>query len=90
MRVYQVYSMDTYSLQDYHNRWKAVAAIEQEERKTETLERRWQLLNYGDHFAWIIRIVAMVTWAAAIALGVWLCWRMWQSAKIDSAPGAGS
>ena len=38
--------MDTYSLQDYHNRWKAVAAIEQEERKTETLERRWQLLNY--------------------------------------------
>ena len=38
--------MDTYSLQDFHNRWKAVAFIEQEERKTETLERRWQLLNY--------------------------------------------
>ncbi|MGD9093859.1 MAG: hypothetical protein PVF74_13505 [Anaerolineales bacterium] len=38
--------MDTFSLSDFNNRWKAVAAIEREERKAETINRRWQLLNY--------------------------------------------
>jgi hypothetical protein len=55
-----------------------------------TLLTRWHVLNYGDHFAWLIRIVAVLTWAAAIALGAWLCWRMWRSGNPDPAPGAGS
>jgi len=38
--------METYSLSDFHNRWQVIASIELEERKAESINRRWQLLNY--------------------------------------------
>jgi len=38
--------MDTYSLREYRNRWQLVASIELKERKAESINRRWQLLNY--------------------------------------------
>ncbi len=41
-----------------------------------TLLRQWDLLSFDETFAVAIRIGATLTWAASIALGVWLCWRM--------------
>jgi hypothetical protein len=38
--------METFSLRDYLNRWQLVASIELKERKAETINRRWQLVNY--------------------------------------------
>lgn len=50
-----------------------------------TLLTRWHVLNYADHFAWLLRIVAALSWLAAMALGLWLCLRMWQ-ARPSSPP----
>lgn len=50
-----------------------------------TLLTRWHLLNYGDHLAWAIRVAAVLFWVGAIALGAWLCWRMWRSPRADDA-----
>jgi hypothetical protein len=53
-----------------------------------TLLTRWQVLNYGDHFAWAIWGVATILWASSMALGLWLCWKMWQSRPQEPPPGA--
>ena len=46
-----------------------------------TLLTRWQLLNNSDHIAFIVRALALVTWAGAIAFGGWLCWRIWRHSR---------
>jgi hypothetical protein len=41
-----------------------------------TLLTNWHLLNHCDTFAFLLRVLALATWAASMALGAWLCWRM--------------
>lgn len=42
-----------------------------------TLLTQWGILNACDTIATVCRVIATVTWLAAIALGGWLCWTMW-------------
>lgn len=44
-----------------------------------TLFTRWHVLNHCDTIATVFRVGAFGLWAAAMALSVWLCWRMWQT-----------
>ncbi len=53
-----------------------------------TLLTQWGILNSCDTIAFLVRVIATVTWLAAIALGSWLCWRMWSRSRVDSAGGA--
>lgn len=46
-----------------------------------TLLTRWHVLNYADHFAWSVWLLALLIWSCAILWGVWLCWRMAESAR---------
>jgi hypothetical protein len=40
---------------------------------------QWRLLNHCEAIATMTRVVAFGTWTASMALGAWLCWRMWQT-----------
>ncbi len=40
---------------------------------------RFRVLNHCDAIANLVRGVALLTWLAAMALGVWLLWRMFQA-----------
>ncbi len=44
-----------------------------------TLLTQWGVLNHCATFASAVRVIATVTWAAAMVLGAWLCWRIWLS-----------
>lgn len=46
-----------------------------------TLLTRWHLLNSCDSIAAVVRVVASLTWGSSMALGGWLCWRIWQHAR---------
>ncbi|HRI69947.1 MAG TPA: hypothetical protein PK156_37215 [Polyangium sp.] len=40
---------------------------------------QWHLLNYCEGIATFVRVCAFGTWGASMALGGWLCWRMWET-----------
>lgn len=46
-----------------------------------TLLTQWGVLNYGDHFAAIIRLASALCWLGSVALGGWLCLVMWRSSR---------
>jgi len=51
-----------------------------------TLLTQWRLLNSSDTIALCVRGAALVTWALSIALGAWLCWRMFATAQQAERP----
>jgi hypothetical protein len=54
-----------------------VGFSDQPEHDWSYLLTHWHLLNSCDTIAFWVRACALVTWVTAIALGGWLCWRMW-------------
>ncbi len=55
-----------------------------------TVLTQWGVLNSCDTYASIVRVFATLTWGASIALGAWLCWRMYRlsqdAATLGPAP----
>ena len=46
-----------------------------------TLLTAWGVLNHDTEIATAVRAFAFLAWAGSIALGAWLCWRMWRARK---------
>lgn len=46
-----------------------------------TLLTQWGVLNSCDTIAALVRVLATACWAGSVALGGWLCWRMWSLSR---------
>jgi hypothetical protein len=46
-----------------------------------TLLTQWHVLNHAETFATAVRVGAFGCWALSMALGAWLCFRMWRLAR---------
>lgn len=63
-----------------------VGFSDQPQHDWEVLLTQWHLLNHDATIAWAVRVPAVVLWGGSMALGAWLCWRMWAGTRGDSAP----
>jgi hypothetical protein len=44
-----------------------------------TLLTQWHVLNHADAFAAVIRVAAFGCWILSMALGAWVCYRIWRA-----------
>jgi hypothetical protein len=45
---------------------------------------QWHLLSHCEGIATFVRMCAFGTWGTSMALGGWLCWRMWKTRDEDA------
>lgn len=76
---YAMYEMATYMADANKERLGLVGFTDNPEHDWTTLFTQWRVLNHCDTIATVVRVGAFATWAASMALGLWLCWVMFKS-----------
>ncbi len=77
--AYSEWEMATYMADAVKEELGLVGFSGNPEHDWNTLFYQWHLLGHCEGIAMFVRVCAFATWAASIALGSWLCWRMWQT-----------